>query len=155
MRRTFVAANGHCSTPENVARFLDTVYQPRIQASEIADPAILTLILECDGRWAGFAQLRWATPAPDAVATRPAAELGRIYLDPAFHGRGLAAALMARLFDEARAHGARALWLHVWQEAPQAIRFYGKHGFRIVGTSLFAIGDDPKDDWVMARELDA
>jgi ribosomal protein S18 acetylase RimI-like enzyme len=41
----------------------------------------------------------------------------------------------------------------VWQEAAQAIRFYQKHGFEIVGRSVFMVGDDPKEDWVMKQTL--
>ena len=153
MRRTFVAANGHCSTPGNVARFLDTTYQPGLQAAEIRDPDILTLIVEQDHEWAGFAQLRWGKKPPPEVELLPAVELGRIYLDVAFHGRGIAAQLVATLLAAASVRGSRSVWLNVWQESAQAIRFYQKHGFRIVGRSVFNVGDEPKQDWVMTQAL--
>lgn len=153
MRRTFLAANGHCSSPENVAAFLEATYQPELQAREIRDPDTLTLIVEQDSQWAGFAQLRWGTTPPPEVAPLPAVELGRIYLDAAFHGRGIAAQLVANLLVAASLRGSRSVWLNVWQEAGQAIRFYQKHGFQIVGQSVFNVGDDPKDDWVMAQVL--
>lgn len=153
MRRTFLTANGHCSSPENVARFLDTVYTPALQSSEIRDPDTLTLIVEQDGQWAGFAQLRWGSAPPPVVDPLPTVELGRIYLDSAFHGRGLAAQLVANLLAAASLRGSRSVWLNVWQEAAQAIRFYQKHGFLIVGSSLFKVGDDVKDDWVMTQAL--
>ena len=153
MRWTFMAANGHCSSPENVTRFLDGAYTPELQAREIRDPDTLTLIVEQDGQWAGFAQLRWGTTPPPTVSLLPAVELGRIYLDPVFHGRGLAAQVVANLLAAASLRGSRSVWLNVWQEAPQAIRFYQKHGFEIVGSSLFPIGDDLKDDWVMTQAL--
>ena len=153
MRRTFLAANGHCSTPENVANFLDAVYRPEIQAREIRDPDILTLIVEQDGQWAGFAQLRWGSAPPPEVSPLPTVELGRIYLDPAYHGRGIATQLVANLLAAASVRGSRSVWLSVWQEAAQAIRFYRKHGFEIVGRSVFIVGDDRKDDWVMSQPL--
>jgi ribosomal protein S18 acetylase RimI-like enzyme len=153
MRRTFLAANGHCSTPENLSAFLEATYHPELQAREIRDPDTLTLIVEQDGQWAGFAQLRWGTAPPVEVTPLPAVELGRIYLDAAFHGRGIAAQLVANLLVAASLRGSRSVWLGVWQEAPQAIRFYKKHGFEIVGRSIFMVGDDPKDDWVMTQAL--
>jgi ribosomal protein S18 acetylase RimI-like enzyme len=153
MRRTFVAANGHCSTPENVAAFLDTVYTPERQAQEIRDPDTLTLIVEHDGVWAGFAQLRWGTVPPAEVVLRPTVELGRIYLDEAFHGQGIAAVLVSHLLAAAQLRKSRSVWLNVWQESAQAIRFYRKHGFQIVGRSIFYVGDDPKEDWVMTQTL--
>ena len=153
MRRTFLAANGHCCTPENMAAFLESKYRTELQAREIRDPDTLTLIVEQDGQWAGFAQLRWGTTPPAEVELLPAVELGRIYLDAAFHGRGIAAQLVANLLVAASLRGSRSVWLSVWQEAPQAIRFYKKHGFEIVGRTVFMVGDDPKDDWVMTQEL--
>lgn len=153
MRRTFLAANGHCSTPENVAAFLEATYRPELQAREIRDPDTLTLIVEQDGQWAGFAQLRWGTAPPVEVAPLPTVELGRIYLDATFHGRGIAAQLVANLLVAASLRGSRSVWLSVWQEAAQAIRFYEKHGFEIVGRSVFMVGDDPKQDWVMTQAL--
>lgn len=153
MRETFVAANGHCSTADNVAIFLDQVYTPERQRAEIGDPNTLTLIVELPsgGQWAGFAQLRFTSPAPMEVTLSRPVELGRIYLSPAFQGQGLATQLMQRLYDETRGWGGDGLWLNVWQEATHAIGFYTKHGFRIVGKSIFTVGDDPKDDWVMVR----
>lgn len=153
MRRTFIAANGHCSSPENVAGFLDAAYTPELQAREIRDPDTLTVIVEQDGQWAGFAQLRWGSTPPPVVDLLPTVELGRIYLAPAFHGRGLAAQLVANLLAAASLRGSRSVWLNVWQEAAQAIRFYQKHGFGIMGSSLFKVGDDVKDDWVMMQAL--
>ena len=85
MRQTFLAASGHCSTPDNVARFLETAYQPSLQAAEIRDPDTLTVVVEQDGQWAGFAQLRWGTRPPPEIELLPTVELGRIHLDPAFH----------------------------------------------------------------------
>ncbi|NDK38517.1 GNAT family N-acetyltransferase [Pseudoxanthomonas gei] len=153
MRRTFIAANGHCSTPGNVARFLDATYQPGLQAAEIRDPDTLTLIVEQDHEWAGFAQLRWGTRPPPEIDLLPTVELGRIYLDAAFHRRGIAAQLVATLLAAASVRGSRSVWLNVWQESAQAIRFYQKHGFQIVGSSVFNVGDDPKQDWVMTQAL--
>jgi len=153
MRRTFLAANAHCSSPENLAAFLESKYRPEVQAREIRDPDTLTVIVEQDGQWAGFAQLRWGTSPPVEVGPLPAVELGRIYLDAAFHGRGIAAQLVANLLVAASLRGSRSVWLSVWQEAAQAIRFYQKHGFEIVGRTVFMVGDDPKDDWVMAQAL--
>ncbi|TQM10268.1 ribosomal protein S18 acetylase RimI-like enzyme [Pseudoxanthomonas sp. 3HH-4] len=155
MRRTFLAANGHCSTPENVSAFVAQAYTAERQAQEIRDPDTLTLIVEQDGVWAGFAQLRWGTVPPAEVGLRPTVELARIYLDEAFHGQGIAAVLVSHLLAAARLRGSRSVWLTVWQEAPQAIRFWRKHGFEIVGRSLFHVGDDPKEDWVMTQVLPA
>jgi GNAT superfamily N-acetyltransferase len=149
MRDTFVAAYGHCTDPRNLALFLARHYSPEIQRAEIEDAHGLTLLAGQGTDWAGFAQLRFDGAAGDGVTLARPVEVGRFYLAPAWHGRGVAAQLMRRAREEAARRGADGLWLNVWQQAPQAIRYYGKEGFRIVGRSVFPVGEDPQQDWVM------
>lgn len=155
MRVTFTAANGHCTSPDNLVVFLDSVYTRERQRREIANPDILTLLVEnpSGAGLAGYAQVRFATRPPLALPLSTPVELGRIYLSAAFHGQGLAAVLMEHVVDAARARGGDGLWLSVWKDAPQAIAYYSKHGFRIAGTTIFTVGDDPKEDWLMFRGL--
>ena len=151
MRESFLEANGHCSTRAVVEAFLDTVYQPELQRAEIANPAIVTWLAYSGPTLTGFAQLRLTTPAPEGVVGTHPVELGRIYLAPALKGTGLAAELMQRILDRARAEGADAIWLKVWQQSPRAIAFYRKHGFEIAAPTTFMIGDEPKPNWIMLR----
>ena len=154
MARNFIAAYGHCSTPENIAAAIAEHYGEAAQARQIADPSRCNLIAEGGaGEWLGHAQLHFDGPTPGPVAPRPAAEVARFYVDPAFHGAGVAQAMMAEVDRIARARGALALWLSVWQEQPQAVRYYEKTGFVKAGTLVFVVGDDPKDDWLMVRAL--
>ncbi|MEO6104369.1 MAG: GNAT family N-acetyltransferase [Pseudoxanthomonas sp.] len=154
MARNFKAAYGHCSTQANIAAAIDEHYGEPAQVRQIADPSRCNLIAESvEGDWLGHAQLEFDHAAPDGVFPLPAAELARFYVDARFHGRGVAQAMMAEVRRIASGRGAAALWLSVWQDQPQAVRFYGKEGFRIAGRLVFAVGDDPKDDWLMVRAL--
>jgi GNAT superfamily N-acetyltransferase len=156
MRRCFLHAYHHASTPERIARFVDQTYAPQRLYQELCKPSLPTWIaLDEHGEWAGFGRLCLDSTAHPAVQSERPLELQRFYLAPEHHGRGLAAPLMAFFIAQARALEADALWLNVWQEAPQAIRFYQKQGFTTVGTTVFWVDDDPKDDWVMHRVLAA
>ncbi len=144
-RDTYAAQN----TPENLARYLAEHYSPALQAAELADPSITTLILEVRGVAAGFAQLTCRTPPP--VLPEPGGRfLSRFYLDKAWIGRGLALPLMTAVRDAARQAGASYLWLTVWQENPRAVSFYRKCGFETVGETTFVLGEDPQVDWLMS-----
>ena len=156
MRDTFFAAYGHCSSPDNVATFLAKHYSAARQLAEITDPNLLTFIASGPGdAWAGFAQLRTGASAPGEVRLSKPAEVARFYFSPSHHGNGFAGQLMQRLMHEAETRGSDGLWLNVWQQAPQPIRFYTKHGFRIVGTSVFPVGADAQQDWLMQRDFAA
>ena len=66
-RDTFEGAN----TPENMELHCRASYSEAIQAAEISDPNLVTLLCEQDGRLVGFAQLRWGD-APHCVCNRTA-----------------------------------------------------------------------------------
>jgi ribosomal protein S18 acetylase RimI-like enzyme len=153
MERNFMAAYGHCSTPENLEAAIRQHYGEPAQLRQILDGDRCNLIAFEGERWIGHAQLHLGSMAPAEAAGLPALELSRFYIDTSFHGRGVAQAMMAHVKREALARGASSLWLSVWQEAPQAIRFYQKSEFRIAGELVFMVGDDPKDDWLMVCDL--
>lgn len=154
MSRNFLAAYGHCSTPDNVRACIAEHYEEAAQLRQISDPERWNLIVTAGAAWAGHAQLKTGGGLADTVGDPEAIELARFYVDTAFHGRGVAQAMMREAKAEAKRRGARRICLSVWREQPQAIRFYEKEGFRIAGELVFMVGDDPKADWLMVCELD-
>ena len=96
------------------------------------------------------------TSDPDvrgAIRVRPTSELSKCYVRADDHGRGTAAALLARTLDEARARGAAGTWLGTNVENARAIRFYEKHGFAKVGSKRFKLGDEYEHDHVLEIAL--
>jgi ribosomal protein S18 acetylase RimI-like enzyme len=149
MAEWFLTAYGHVSDATNTAVFVAENFQVARQIAELADPDIHTLIAETDAGLAGYTQLRFAKTAPECVDRANTAELGRFYVDPLHHGRGVAQQLMRAAFAATRARQRDWLWLMAWQQAPQAIRFYEKQGFEKVGPAIFKVGADEQHDWVM------
>jgi ribosomal protein S18 acetylase RimI-like enzyme len=90
---------------------------------------------------------------PAAVGGPAPLELKRLYVARAWHGRGVAQALMNAALDAARARSAGTLWLGVWERNPRAVRFYEKYGFARVGEHTFVLGADAQTDWILARPL--
>ena len=84
------------------------------------------------GQAAGYARIVDG-PRADLVRDESAIELRRLYVHPAWHGTGVAAALMRRVLEEIRLRG-RYCWLYVWEQNSRAIRFYEKSGFKPLGS---------------------
>jgi GNAT superfamily N-acetyltransferase len=155
MERNFRAAYGHCSTPANIDAAVLEHYGLEAQQRQLADPSRWHLLAEDgDGQLLGHAQVHFDHPAPAAVLPLPAAEVTRFYVDTVAHGHGVAQAMLAEVERHARLRGVASLWLSVWQEQPQAVRFYEKSGFVRSGELVFVVGDDPKDDWLMVKGLE-
>ena len=102
-----------------------------------------------DGRQAGF------------LAYTPGAEPGRLrlsklYLDPAWHGRGIGAAALRRVQQAAAARGLAEIYLYVFCQNERAIRAYRRAGFVIERTEITECGDGYRyDDYRMVYRLGA
>jgi GNAT superfamily N-acetyltransferase len=148
--RSFLDAYAALNDPDDVAAYTSRVYGPAQQAAEIANPDIVTLVGELDGRMVAYAQVRRGTTAP-GVADPDAAEIMRFYVDRPWHGRGIAQRMMDAVLRTARDQGAPTVWLAVWERSPWARAFYAKSGFRVVGKHVFWLGSDCQDDLVLTR----
>ncbi len=149
MTRNFLAAYGHSSSPENIQKAVQDYYCVDAQHADLANDRIVHCLCIVDNKIAGLAQVK--PPKPDTDPHR--FELSRFYVDAQFHGKGIAPMLMQKTLDIIRTLGANALWLSVWQGSQQAVRFYKKQGFVISGETIFMIGDDPANDWLMTKDL--
>lgn len=140
--------------PEHIALHLATAFGPRQQAAELADPGVVTVLAECDGRLGAYAQVRRAV-VPPCVGGRAPIELHRLYVDRTWHGAGLAQRLMAEVDAIAAGRfGGAVLWLKVWERNARAIAFYAKCGFVDVGVADYFVGADRLTDRVLVRPLD-
>lgn len=141
-------AGGGGSRPEDVEAYVGAHFTEAVQRAELADPGLLTLVgHDAEGAVAAYAQLaRPAAPGGDA-------ELARLYVAPAWHGRGVAGALLGAGVDAARADGAGRLRLAVYQRNVRAVAFYRRHGFAVTGVAHFQMGAERQDDWIMCRAL--
>lgn len=151
--RLFRDAFGSQNTPEDIALYLAESFSGTLQAEEIVDPLMHTVVA-CDerGTMIGYAQLREQPPDVPLNAEKPI-ELARIYVDGPWHGRGVAAALVDAMDAEARRRKGDVLWLGVWEHNPRALAFYRKCGFALAGEQSFVVGTDVQRDLVMTRPL--
>jgi len=152
--RTFVATFGHLYSAANLATFLQN-HTPERWAEALAGDASVRLA-EAGGAAVGYARIGPLTFDVDAErGGRPGLQLYQLYVDPEYHGTGVAAALLYWAAARARARGAADLWLSVFVHNPRARRFYARAGFEEVKPYTFWVGDHPDDDILCRLALDA
>jgi len=149
---TFRATFGAMNTAEHMEIHCRSSYSEDIQAAEIANPGVVTLLSEHEGRLVGYAQLRWGE-APGCISAKRPGEIQRLYVIADWHGKGIAQELMSACIEELQRRGSDALWLGVWERNPRAISFYEKFGFVAVGEHTFPLGGDPQRDIIMVRAV--
>lgn len=130
------------------AHFTEDKLRVEIDASDGA-----LLIAEADHQVIGYALLVFESRPECEIDARQPVQLKRIYIGPAWHGRGVAQLLLARCVDEAVKRHADVMWLAVWPRNPRAVKFYLNSGFKIAGQQPFEILDEVQLDHVMTLQL--
>ncbi|WP_226909325.1 GNAT family N-acetyltransferase [Georgenia ruanii] len=100
----------------------------------------------------------YAADVAAVVAARPAAELSKVYVRPAFQGSGVAGALLDATVAEVAGRAVEdrpvaALWLGTNKANRRAQRSYSRHGFVVAGMRRFRVGESLEEDVVMVRDL--
>ena len=95
-RRTFYDTFAATNDAADMALYLAGAYSIDIQTRELNDRDITTLLVEEAGTAIAYAMLR-TDHVPECVTGPDPIELWRFYVDRAWHGRGVAAALMERV----------------------------------------------------------
>jgi diamine N-acetyltransferase len=150
--QTFRDTFGGVNTVEDMALHCRTSYGEDIQAAEISNAAMVTLVCEDGPELTAFAQLRWSG-APSCVRAKNPGEIQRLYVAKPWHGKGVAHGVMAACMREMESRPSDVVWLGVWERNPRAIAFYEKFGFVPVGAHVFPLGADPQRDIIMARRV--
>jgi ribosomal protein S18 acetylase RimI-like enzyme len=152
--RLFTEAYGPTHPEPELSRYLARSFSVDKVRAEIAQDGVTMFVaIDESARPIGYAFLRKTTELPDGVSSRNSFEVVRFYVEAAAQGRGVGAALMHECFGESRQGGADTIWLQVWKEAPWAIRFYDRMGFKVVGSALFYFGEQIGNDHIMSRAL--
>lgn len=150
-RHTFVETFGHLYKPEDLALFLET-HNEAGWAAELANPAFAVRLAEDDGKPAAFAKL--GPPSLPFEPRGPCIELRQFYVLKPWHGAGVARELMEWALEEAKARGAREMYLSVFVDNHRARRFYARYGFEFVQTYAFMVGSHADEDHIMRLVLE-
>ena len=140
------------NAPEDLNHYMRQAFSLEQISAELEDDKSIFLIAEIEGEPAGYAKIIIGAIEDGITAERPI-ELNRLYSHQQFLGKGIGQALMDACFERAKADGHDVMWLGVWEFNPRAQRFYEKNGFRVVGSHVFQLGEDPQTDLLMQREL--
>lgn len=140
------------NAPDDLNHYMRQAFNLEQTLKELEDEKSIFLIAEIEGEAAGYAKIILDNIEPGITAERPV-ELNRLYSHQQFLGKGIGQGLMDACIERARQEGRDVMWLGVWEHNPRAQRFYEKNGFRVMGSHVFVLGEDPQTDLLMQREL--
>jgi ribosomal protein S18 acetylase RimI-like enzyme len=155
--RTFGLACPPGTPQSDVDAFVATHLSAERFEDYLKDDSRIVLVAESGGALVGYTMLVRG-PIGDAdvrtvVDGATSIELSKFYVLLDNHGSGISGSLMDATLEAAAATGAATCWLGVNQQNARAARFYAKHGFEIVGTKHFLVGEHWHDDHIRLRSL--
>lgn len=148
--RTFVDTYSQYNTAENLRLYLETNFTPNSMANELSEKGSTYLVGFEEGKMIAFAKIR---TLGTILNDENAAEIQRIYVDKAYHGKGLGSVLMQACIDFAKQQGYPKIGLGVWENNSKAIAFYTKWGFEKVGVHSFVLGSEEQNDFILLKNL--
>jgi diamine N-acetyltransferase len=90
---------------------------------------------------------------PEGYEHEDMVQLERIYVLSGHQGKEYGSKMLEYAEKVALDSGAEWIWLTVWDQNPDALRFYERHGFEVCGKEVFMIGQDEQWDWLMRKRL--
>ena len=146
----FTETFGRLYEPADLAAFLSD-HTPSRWAEQLRDDIFAVRVAEAEGEAVGLAKIGPVKlPVEDAGS---GVELRQLYVHRSARGAGVSARLMDWVIEEARARGARDLYLSVYTDNLRAQRFYARFGFVSIGPCTFMVGNQADEDIIMRRSL--
>ena len=149
--RVYAATFGHAlSEAELTAALRETKSEACFRT--VIDTDAILIALKGD-RLIGYAQI-CDMSLPVEGAAPGSQQLNALYVDPAFHGKGVGKALLDAVLVLPRVRDGNTLYLDVWEENRRALSFYQRNGFEAVGYCDVVIdGTVIGQDLAMARRV--
>ena len=138
--------------PLDLAHYIATELTAECFRTLIENPNAILFVAEMADQICGCVLALRSSPHPQIEGVAPA-ELQKLYVALAHHGRGVANELMRQALASLGRDRLAVVWLSVYSENPRAIAFYKKWGFHIVGTHEVLVGTDRQKDFLMRRDL--
>ena len=151
-RRTFSETYRDSHDAGVLARHVAATFTDERLRADLEDEGRTVLAVTVGPEWVAYAVLARSSAPPEVAGERPL-EIARFYVASPWHGRGVAAPLMAATLDAARRQGGDAAWLCAWEHNPRALRFYYRQGFEQVGRATYVFDGQPEDDYLLTVAL--
>ncbi len=149
-KQTFCDTFTGTCTEQDMDKFLEAYFNLQQVTSELENSNDYFYLAETGGVASGYIRMMEDYTHFELMKQWKALELKRIYVDKAFHGKGIAQQLIAFVEAFAKENTYQVIWLGVWEHNNRAKKFYEKCGFKDSGhTHDFPIGDTPQtDNWL-------
>ena len=137
-KQTFIESHGRSADKIDIDSYVHEKYNEGFFKKELAEPANIYHLLYFKEKLAGYSKIIFNCRGQN-IAAENIAKLERLYLLQEYHGLHLGQQLFNFNIELAKSNHQSGIWLFVWKENNQAISFYSRNGFQIIGSYDFHI----------------
>lgn len=151
---TFREAFAEMNTPESMKAYLEVAFNTEKLRAELANSSSLFYFVYCNEVLAGYLKLNEEMAQTD-ICDPLSIEIERIYIVKEFRGKGLGGFLLNKSAEIASSRKKTYLWLGVWENNENALRFYKRNGFYEMGKHSFFMGEEEQTDFILRKDITA
>ncbi len=150
--KTFRDTYAIYNTPENMKQHVAKNFTLKQIENELQDTDSQYFIIEFEKEIVAFAKLL-KNHSTEGLEGQKVVEIERFYVDKTLQGQQLGRKLMDFCMEWSVENNFEIIWLGVWENNPNAIKFYQKMGFEVLGKHTFVLGTELQTDFTMKRYL--
>lgn len=150
--KTFRDTYSEFNTPENMEEHIARNFSRHQIEIELQDADCQYFIIESDTKIVAFAKLQ-KEHSTTGLEGKNVVEIERFYVDKNQQGQQLGRKLMEYCVEWANENNFETIWLGVWENNTNAIKFYQKMGFDFLSKHTFVLGTEEQTDFTMKKDL--
>lgn len=153
-RKTFFEKFTENNSQENMLQYASEAYTFEKISSEVNNPNSQFYLASLNDQTVGYLKINFGD-AQTELQDPQALELERIYVLKEFQGRKIGQQLFEKTLEIAKQAKVNYVWLGVWEENANAIKFYEKNGLKAFSKHIFMLGNDAQTDIMMKLDLNS
>lgn len=151
-RETFSETFAADNDPADLEEYLAAAYNVEKLTRELKQSESRFFFIYLAEEVAGYLKLNTGNAQTETIDPK-GLEVERIYIRKAFKRQGLGRQLLDFAFELAAQESHTSIWLGVWEDNQNALKFYQSFGFKQVGAHDFYVGTDRQTDLLMQKAL--
>jgi len=153
-KATFLESYARLLPAEDILAHTERNHAPEVYGQWLSDPLYHLWLVEAGTGKAPVGYLALSPPdLPVKVLTSRDIEIRRIYILHPFQRQGIGRAMMERATNHAREAGFSRMLLGVYSRNADALAFYERIGFQVVGERFFRVGANEYFDHILGYNL--
>ncbi len=150
-KQVFISTYAINGIRKDFSEYINTEFSVNNTENAINDKNNIILIAESNGFMVGCAEMCLLSNCPETKDNSP--ELAILYVFEHFKEKGVGYSLISEVENLVKEKGFSGLWLTVYYLNKNAISFYKRQNYKIIGSTFFEMGGNKYENKIMYKRI--